>query len=182
MQKILLILCAILTTTSVHATQMCARRDTTVIPLDGAAPALSANGNRLENIWWVRSGYGLIYGINTCLSLPEIKEYVPAYNGSNVLPVIYDSDDIQGRSGVYFTEDGTEYERKYCYCKLTHPMASNWISWTILTGDNCATLCYDYCFSGISQQDAKRTSLFNTIGYGYEDIDTNEYGTSISLN
>jgi hypothetical protein len=182
MQKILLIICAILTTTSANATQMCARRDTTVIPLDGAAPALGANGSGLENMWWVRSGYGQIYGISTCLSLPEIKEYVPAYNGSNVLPVISDSDDIQGRSGVYFTEDGTEYDREYCYCKLTHPMTSNWISWITLKGGSCAGICYDYCYSGIAQQAAKRTAMFNTIGYGYESIDTNEYDESIDLN
>ena len=185
MRKILLILCAILTTTSANATQMCARRDTTVIPLDAAAGASAAYNDERENMWWVVFGYGNIYGIAACLSEPEIQEYVPTWSSSNGKTpppndLLTDTEELWGRGGTYIL-DGTEYDRKYCYCKLTHPMSSNWVSIATLPG-TCGSTCYTYCKSAISTQYTQRVKMFPTIGYGYENIDTNEYDQSIHLN
>ena len=193
MRKILLVLLLILTTTSTYATQMCARRDTTVIPLDATVDVKggyqAGGSNSVENMWWIGFDYGNIYGINTCLSIPEIQEYVPEWSGGTVgVPTVPASEDIQGRSGTYIASDGTEYDRRYCYCKLTHPMSSQWVytskenasfdrSW-------CASRCYFACLYDASYTagGTNRLAMFNSIGYGYENIDTNEYDESINLN
>ena len=195
MKKIILILCVIMTTTVVHATQMCARRNTTVIPLDGAVHA-STNAynlsirNDLENMWGSPFPYGWIYGTSTCLSQPEIKEYKPDWDGKGAVDVLpTDDDEIQGRSGVYYTSDGTEYGRSYCYCKMTHPMSSRWVYQNGHTASNsvqdCITHCNFACYYMLIQAtnpNRYRNNLITAIGYDSEEIDGSEYDESINLN
>ena len=190
MQKILLILCAILTTTSVHATQMCARRDTTVIPLDASVNAAKDNyaGYPSEWTWLTHFSYGSVYGISTCLSLPEIQEYSTS---GDISILSTDIDELQGRSGDYVAPDDTTYPRIYCYGRLTHPMSSLWLL-TEGTVAKTSAECEKYCPSSAGTKGVGlvynnipiRSKLFNTIGQapGYIDINTNEYDQSINLN
>lgn len=191
MQKILLILCAILTTTSVHATQMCARRDTTVIPLDAAVQATVHRNDNLERIWWNEAPYGNLYGISTCLSAPEIQEYAPTWKESDgylsVLPT--DTEEIQGRGETYTTSDDAVYDRRYCYCKLTHPMSSRWVNTARERASDSKESCLgrcDFACTYLMLQPLSsiihRANLFLTIGYDYTEINTNEYDESIDLN
>ena len=188
MRKILLIICAILTTTSVHATQMCARRDTTVIPLDGtpqgqAVDGKAAWGDQWEWMWWSQFEYGRIYGVATCLSLQDIRDVQGDQSLSDyVSSLVTDEDTVQGRSD-YYNGDTTnpEYERRFCYCKLTHPMSSRWVLRSshdaAYCSDRCAIFCADSTFGTVGF----RKGMFNTIGYGYEDINDAEYTESIDL-
>ncbi|MDW2995295.1 MAG: hypothetical protein R8N24_04730 [Alphaproteobacteria bacterium] len=185
MQKILLVLLLILTTTSANATQMCARRDTTVIPLDASVGNGKIWDDRWEWVWYIQLGYGTIYGASTCLSLQDVRDIEGKQELTTYVSLLStDEDTIQGRDDYYNGDTSNkEYERKFCYCKLTHPMSSSsWVfqgSSDVLT---CSKDCGLYCSRTLNTDTVLRTKIFNTIGYGYEDIDPNEYDQSISLN
>ena len=184
MRKILLIICAILTTTSVHATQMCARRDTTVIPLDAFVSADTRKSDGNEWMWWVSFDYGVVYGTATCLSVQDLRDIegnqgLTTYVGS----LSTDDEGYTARSGYYNGDTtNTEYERKFCYCKLTHPMASMWhYAAYPYTAVSCLSNCVGYCSSNVQTNISWRTELFNVIGYGYTNINDAEYTESIDL-
>lgn len=193
MKKIILILCVIMTTTVVHATQMCARRNTTVIPLDATVDVKGAytvgGSDPVENMWWIPFLYGTLYGINTCLSVPEIQEYVPEWSGSGDLPIVPGGEEMQGRSEIYTASDGTVYDRRYCYCKLIHPMSSQWVYTSkenaSVDRNWCAKRCYFACLydsANTASLGTIRSKLFISIGYDSEEIDGSEYDESINLN
>lgn len=190
MKKIILILCVIMTTTVVHATQMCARRNTTVIPLDSI---VAYNSKRfttfpLEWMWASYFDYGTIYGFGTCLSVHEIMEMTPGWTDTVNMPQIIptDNEDIRGRSGIYTASDGTEHERKYCYSKLIHPMSSQWVRAQIYNNaDACAVTCtggYGAVSAGWASGDTRTVTLYNSVGVGLEEIDGSEYDESVNLN
>ena len=192
MKKIILILCVIMTTTVVHATQMCARRNTTVIPLDSSVTFNNKTDYfktfPLEWMWYMPFDFGNTYGFGTCLSAPEILEMTPGWTDTVNMPQIIptDNEDIRGRSSIYTASDGTEHERKYCYSKLIHPMSSQW-QW-YQTYNNAAT-CVNNCPGGYGAvlaasggENAKTHSMYKSIGVGLEEIDGSEYDESINLN
>lgn len=168
MKKIFLILCGILFTTNLYATQMCARRDTTIVPLDSvvAGTRNTLFDNSIEWMWAVSFSYGNTYGVSTCLSENEVATLLPS-----------DDDDLMGRSGT----DANGNIRDKCYCKINHPMSSLWTLHSY--GNNCTNaLPYCLCSWGIYDNvNSFRIALFNKIGYGYEEIG-DEYDTAISLN
>ena len=188
MRKILLIICAILTTTSTYATQMCARRNTTVIPLDGIPGGKNVNGktywaDQLEWVWYAQFEYGCIYGAATCLSVQEVRDIQGDQSLTNYVDsLVTDEDTIQGRSD-YYNGDTTnpEYERKFCYCKLMHPMSSRWVFRSSTYAASCSSDCALSCAYPAFGNTVWRTGMFNTIGYGYADINDAEYTESIDL-
>jgi hypothetical protein len=190
MKKIILILCVIMTTTVVHATQMCARRNTTVIPLDSI---VAYNSKRfktfpIEWMWAVFFDFGTTYGFGTCLSVPEILEMTPGWTDTVNMPQIIptDNEDIRGRSGIYTASDGTEHERKYCYSKLIHPMSSQWVRAQIYNNAAaCTGTCpngYGAVSAGWANGDTRTITMYNSVGVGLEEIDGSEYDESVNLN
>ena len=166
MKKIFLILCGILFTTNLYATQMCARRDTTVVPLDSVVDGTTGANYPREWMWITVFSYGNVYGVSTCLSENEVATLLPS-----------DDDDLMGRSGT----DANGNIRDKCYCKINHPMSSLWVindygNGCVNTSPSCAC---DYA----TQIDwtSLRTRQFVEIGYEYEEIG-DEYDTAISLN
>lgn len=167
MKKIFLILCGILFTTNLYATQMCARRDTTVVPLDSVVDAPKGATYPIEWMWKIEFSYGNVYGATTCLSENEVATLLPS-----------DSDDLRGRSGT----DADGNIRDKCYCKMNHPMSSLWV---INDYQNNCTKESPTCGCQYATQTdfySLRTRQFVEIGYGYETIDIGEYDTAISLN
>ena len=152
-----------------HATEMCARRDVTVVPID--ASVLDGWGmwqsNKLEWIWWGNPSYGKIYGTATCLSLYEVREItgnpsLGTLNGNIVLPT--DDYELMGRYGYWNSDTSNpEYERKYCFCKLTHPMSSRWVSQGNNSVQGCIDFCAEYCGRELGNLNFLRT-MFNSIG------------------
>ena len=158
-----------------HATEMCARRDITVVPLD----ATVAGGGGLtqfdqtEWIWWGNPSYGKIYGTATCLALQEIRDIsgdqtikitgVGGLSGIYTLPT--DDYELMGRYGYYNGDTSIpENERKYCFCKLTHPMSSQWVI-NIIEPDMqwCKTRCMDVCGRHAGDPE-KLEAMFRSIG------------------
>ena len=154
MKKILIILCC-LVITHVNATEMCARDDTVVIPLDAVATQDTATFNLTEYMWRATFKYGNIYGTSTCLSITEIQEFDPSWNGTgnvpNILPT--DNDEIMGRTGT----DTNGNPRQYCFIKMTHPMSSKWKH----SEASCSN-CLNGSMHNLKQQPF-RTALFNSV-------------------
>ena len=175
MKKIFLIMGITLISFNAFATQMCARRDTTVIPLDGSVGQTGNSHNADERMWWAFFKYGTVYGLTTCLSVPEIQEYVPTWTGSGTHPIIpTDIDELYGRSGTYIDSDGVEHIRKYCYCKTIHPMSSQWLPYTNHPTSDVGFVS-EHCSRSYMNNTSGRSLLFNSIGYGYEEIDYSQY-------
>ena len=155
MQKILMILMILICMFigSAHATEMCAKNNTVVIPLDATVPAEKnkTGNNGIEWIWWAGFPYGKIYGVATCLSSAEVANLLPS-----------DSDEFVGRSGK--DEDGNP--RTQCYAKLIHPMSSGWALAAQMSEAECRSRCMAQALYLGSASDvvAARSVMFNSIG------------------
>lgn len=168
MKKTLLLVLLLLTSTGAYATQMCARKDTTVIPLDGfVSKTTGSSYNKYEWIWYVDFEYGRVHGISTCLSYAGIAEIEGVDVNSKPLPSVLstNSDKLQGRS-EYYNGDPSDplNERTHCYCKLTHPMSSYWILHQN-GGDyvSCTNECSFRCQEMTQVNTDKRKLLFRSV-------------------
>ena len=163
-------------TLNVSATEMCARNDTVVIPLDSTITWNSSGNNNTEWLWWLKFSYGTIYGSAACLSKKEVMMYSD-WNGSGNLaggfPLNTSSDELVGSQGYYMNADTNsdipdsekaDYARIYCFWKMTHPLSSNWAYMSTHNPPvgpvwGCDVKCINATFS-----DAIRKRLFNSIG------------------
>ena len=171
MKKLSLILALIMVASNANATQMCARRDTTVIPLDGIPGGKNVNGktywnDRWEWVWYAQFEYGRVYGAATCLSVQDVRDIQGDQSLTNyVSTLVTDEDEIQGRDEYYNGDDtNTEYERKFCYCKLTHPMSSRWVFRYSYNATNCSLDCANSCASNAFGNVGWRSALFRAVG------------------
>ena len=171
MKKLSLILALIMVASNANATQMCARRDTTVIPLDGIPGGQNVNGktywnDRWEWVWYAQFEYGRIYGAATCLSLQDVRDIQGDQSLTNyVSTLVTDEDEIQGRDEYYNGDTSkTEYERKFCYCKLTHPMSSRWVFQRSNNATYCSLDCAYNCAINAFGDVGWRSALFRAVG------------------
>lgn len=154
-----------------HATEMCARRDVTVVPIDATVKLGDRGLDGVEWIWWVAFDFGTVYGISTCLSMHELREitgnpeWQVSMNGVDLSVLPTDEYELQGRYEYYNSDTSKpEYERIYCFCKLTHPMSSQWVVAPALVGRTfCTNYCTDYCTRNSDGLYFKR-ALFNSVG------------------
>lgn len=176
MKKIIYLICSVFISFSAYATEMCAHRDVTVVPLDATVPGIGRTGygnDGIEKIWWTTFEYGKIYGVATCLSLQEVRDIsgnstISGVSANYTLPT--DDYELMGRDGYYNndTSDESLYGRRFCFCKLTHPMSSRW-TFTNIDNNPNAGHCYMHCLSscnwgtdGVSIN--FRTTMFKSIG------------------
>ena len=154
MKKLFVILCC-LVGVSANATEMCARNDTIVVPLDATVGGTGNGYNTVEWMWWATFEYGKIYGTATCLSPAEVAELLPS-----------DDDELLGRSGkdAAAQESGGADNRGECYCKLTHPMSSRWVFNYSSSASNCASFCAYNCANGARNNVGLRSGLFGSVG------------------
>ena len=153
-----------------HATEMCARRDTTVVPIDATVNSIGGGTfDKFEWVWSNRYSYGNIFGVATCLSLKEVRDIV----GDQSLPGVYmyytlptDDYELMGRSEYYMGDSSVpEYERKNCFCRLTHPFSSLWVmNPGVSSVGMCKDYCTDYCVRNTYGGIDYRTALFRSIG------------------
>ena len=175
MKKIFIILCCF-GILSAHATEMCARDDTVVIPLDATIVAKGGASNGVEFVWWNNFDYGTIYGGAACLSKKEVEEMGSwPISSQNIKTLNTASDELIGSTGYYMNADVNpdipdaekpDYERRYCNVKLTHPMSSNWVyTYDYVTAPSCQFGCITNISAGWTGgvQNIK-TALFNSIG------------------
>lgn len=173
MKKFLYLICCVFIGFSAYATEMCAHRDVTVVPLDATVNSIGRAGygnDGVEWIWWTTYDYGKIYGVGTCLSRKEIMEIENVQELKSVPDVLSTDDyELMGRYGYYNndTSDEAAYGRRFCFCKITHPMSSRWIFSSIDNNPN-ANHCYNYCLSSCTWDTDKdltmRRNMFKSIG------------------
>ena len=174
MKKIFIILCCF-GILSAHATEMCARNDTVVIPLDATIVSKSGGGDYVEGLWWLNFDYGTIYGASSCLSKKELMMYSD-WNGTGNSPTVLNTadDELIGTSGYYMNADTNpdipdaekaDYERGYCFSKLTHPMSSNWVYKNKWDYNVCTAHCETDTVGWLANSQTNfRNPLFNSIG------------------
>ena len=176
MRKIFIILCCF-GILSAHATEMCARDDTVVIPLDATINATGSSANQTEAIFWVVNNYGTYYAAAASLSKKEIMMYSD-WNGTGTLPANFTlktaSDELIGSSGYYMNADvnpdipdaeKNDYARIYCCLKITHPMSSSWVCFYNYNSPNSIGGCISVVGAEWTRTNQiQRTALFNSIG------------------
>ena len=160
MKKIFLILTMF--TTNVFATEMCARNDVVVIPLDAAAP--STGGTFFENIDWRFGnsfGYGPVRGLATCLTNPEATSLTITGDTWYGLLKTRDYD----LAGLYSDNDNDENPRSVCCCKITNPVSSRWFCIKDkTTSTSCYSACSAECTAALRDHHTFRETMFKSIG------------------
>lgn len=124
MKKILVMLMVFLPL-SVGAMTMCTRDRSLVISLDPSIGGTTSGYNNSEWVWWTDFSYGRVYGDATCLSAAE------GLGRTSGMGAYYGVEDYAkttitaepALSGL----DADGNERKYCWCKMTHPASSRWV-------------------------------------------------------
>ncbi len=159
--RIILILCSLITL-PVMATEMCARNDTVVIPLDSNVNGTSNGYNAAEATWWAIFNYGRIYGLATCLSAAEGGKpsgSMGVYTNADgkMLP---QDEALAGRTG----KDADGNDRGYCWCKMTHPAYSRWVFNGSNSASVCASNCAYNCAYNAHSHAALRSGLFGSVG------------------
>ena len=142
---------------------MCARDDTMVLVFDKDIRGSGSGHNKTEWTWWVDFPYGRIAGEATCLSAAEGLGRTSGqgvYYGTGD----YSSTPITAESGLSGTDsDGND--RKYCWCKMTHPVSSRWVFYYASADSSaCASNCANYCGHNIPLNSAVRGGVFNSVG------------------
>ena len=146
-----------------NATDMCARDDTMVLVFDKDIGGSGSGNNATEWTWWVNFAYGRIAGDATCLSVKEGLGRTSgqgAYYGTGD----YSKTFIEVEPGLKGTDsDGND--RKYCWCKMTHPVSSRWVFGNAYADSSaCASNCANYCGGRANAYHAVRGGVFNSVG------------------
>ena len=124
MKKILMIV-ALCVPFCAFATDMCARDDIMIMVFDPMVNGTDSGNNAAEWTWWASFAYGRVAGDATCLSAAEGLGRTSgqgAYYGTGDYANTFITADA-GLNGV----DADGAERKYCWCKMTHPASSRWV-------------------------------------------------------
>ena len=136
MNKVGCFLCFSLMTANLWATEMCARNDTIVIPLDATIFPTGYISNPTENLYKQTFSFGAVYGAFACLSKKEVEMYNNGVMPAAYQPINTSSDELIASSGYYMNADTDPaipdsekpyYARTRCFVKTTHPISSKWI-------------------------------------------------------
>ena len=160
--KRLILLFFILAPVWANAQTMCVRDKSLVISLDKNVQGTSHSSNKSEWIWWVDFPYGRVYGDATCLSLEEGLGQTSsgAYYGTDD----YAKTPITAEAGLSGT-DANGNERKYCWCRATHPVSSLWVFDYAFAGSSaCASRCAHICSDDVRYAPAQRGGVFGSVG------------------
>ena len=162
MKKVIYLLVGVLLSLPASATEMCARNDTVVIPLDSNINGIGYSYDRAEATWWGIFNYGRIYGVATCLSAaeggkPSGAQGVYTNDKGQMLP---NDEALAGRTG----QDADGNDRVYCWCKMTHPMSSRWVFNIFLSASVCKDSCSYYCCYTAYGNPGLRGGLFESVG------------------
>ena len=163
MKKILCVVLICMASVVANATDMCARNDTMVFVFDKDVNGTSNGNNATEWTWWTSFAYGRIAGEATCLSVSEGLGRTTgqgAYYGTGE----YANTFIDVEPGLHGTDsDGNE--RKYCWCKMTHPFSSRWVFREVsVSASSCGSGCANYCGSYIQNSAVVRGGVFGSVG------------------
>lgn len=161
MRIIIFAFCFVFISALCHATEMCARNDTVVIPLDANVIEFGSRGtNSNEHVWYVVLDGRRISGEGTCLS--EAEGGKPNAGMGTMLNIDNKNPSelgvVAGLQGV----DVYGNERKYCWCRMTHPFKTRWMYHSSVQ-DECTRL-FANNYYGVSQVKKWLNILFKSVG------------------
>ena len=161
--KRLILLFFILAPVWANAQTMCVRDKSLVISLDKNVAGTGYGGNASEMIWWTDFPYGRIYGEATCLSAAEglgRTTGMGAYYGVEE----YATTPITAEVGLSGT-DANGNERKYCWCRATHPVSSRWVfDNAYASASYCVSNCAGNCGHYVRIGPSMREGVFGSVG------------------
>ena len=129
--------------TSVLAVSLCSKTGIVTVVLDPSIASTGYSYNNDAGVWKANFSYGTVTGISTCQSV----------KGSS-----------QGDFSVEISANGGETNGRYCWCKMTHPMASRWVFYDDRNSvDNCQSNCTYLCGFGAERYEALRNGLFGSV-------------------
>lgn len=160
MKKIILLL--MLFTTGAFATEMCARNDTVVVVLDAAEPRTGGGGSSVDMIHFSEFEYGRIMVGYACLTEKEINSY--PYTGTfRDQGLLLDTREYS-LWGLYGEDTDSEL-RKYCACKIIHPVSSKWfVRRDLVSASNCRNGCQTTCNDLFRDSHIARETMYKSIG------------------
>ena len=129
--------------TPIFATPVCAKDSIVTVVLD---PSIGGSGNAYNNeagVWKTKFSYGTVTGISTCQSV----------KGSST-----------GDYSIGIMANGGENNGQYCWCKMTHPMASRWVfRGDAKTAADCRSNCTYHCAFYTKTEEVLRNGLFGSV-------------------
>lgn len=157
--------------TSINGTDTCYRALSTTSGYnrDGTCSAttlgyLGTSGNK-SGKWGVVFPYGDVTGISVCSSL--------AKSGSGTYPVATSEqiatleNELSSQTGQYGSLGS---DKKYCYCKIVGPAASQWVFREAISSSSlCGNSCAGHCAGAVSKDlttnagDAYRIAIYGTM-------------------
>ncbi|MBR5354808.1 MAG: hypothetical protein IK122_01630, partial [Alphaproteobacteria bacterium] len=132
------------------AATMCSKNDTITIVLDPSISGTDYSYGTGQSTWAGWFSYGTIRGISACLS----SNYGKSQGGT--VSNLHDNGELV---------IGGETNGEYCWCKMTHPVASLWVySHVRSPASECAAYCGRGCgyYVRISNVPALRRGLFGS--------------------
>ena len=160
--KFLLCLILLFVPITVFADTMCVRDKTLVLSFGGGEKRLSQGYSIDSAIFWQDYDVGRIYGEATCLSAEEGLGRVSGY-GAFYGVGEYENTLITADKGLRDV-DANGNERKYCWCRMTHPLSSHWVF--VVSYPSCVSNCANGCGYNITNTTAQafRKGLFDSTG------------------
>lgn len=147
-----------------HATEMCARNDTVVIPLDANSITNATHtAYSDESVWKVKFNNNYtIYGYSTCLSEAEGGKPDSGTMYKNSFgKTLGDDDLLMGKIG----KDKNGNSRIYCWCQLIHPVKTLWVHMPIvMSTQQCPSSCAAQCSYGYSHRVQFLNTLYKSVG------------------
>ena len=143
------------------ATEMCARNNMIVVPLDSNVGGSTSSYNQAEMVWSATFPYGVISGEATCLSAAEGGK--PSGSMGSYTNVDGDMLEQSVPAGLRHY-DADNNDRGYCWCRMTHPASSRWVIGISHSASYCASSCAYYCASIAHSNAAVRSGLFGSVG------------------
>ena len=157
MKKLFMIIMCLITMPALsESITMCVAQNSVNVILDPNVSA-SATGNNQNSTWSATLSYGgIIQGVRACINTGEnnkkgdtIAELEETYPDGIVRPI-----------------SGGEKYGQYCWCKITHPVSSQWVfNFKFNSVEDCSKYCSSYffgngCADGFSQI---KSSLYGSI-------------------
>ena len=143
------------------ATEMCARNNMIVVPLDSNVGGSGNSYNQAEMVWSATFPYGEISGEATCLSAAEGGK--PSGSMGSYTNIDGDMLEQSVPAGLRHY-DADNNERGYCWCRMTHPASSRWVFSFSSSASYCASLCALNCGHYALLYAALRSGLFGSVG------------------
>lgn len=140
MKRLLVMLSFVMFVLPVLAVSVCAKNDVVTVVLDPTLAVSSYEYNNATGVWKAKTSYGTVTGISTCLA----------------------SGGTQYKADPSVDAKGGETLGSYCWCKMTHPMASAWVFGNSYV--YCSTSCTYYCGFYFQNYSALRSGLFGSVG------------------